>query len=232
MKAMILAAGKGERMRPLTLTTPKPLIEVHGNPLIVHHILNLKAAGIEDIVINVSWLAEKIVSSLKDGRQFGVNITYSQEPTPLETAGGIRQALPLLISANGALTGNNEQPFIVVNGDIYTDFNFATLRNMKLKHAAHVVLADNPPHHPEGDFCLTDGWLNNTGDNRLTFCGISLLSRKIIEDYDPQEQKLGPLIRAAADKGQVSAEHHRGIWHDIGTPERLQTAINSTKQNL
>lgn len=230
MKAMILAAGKGERMRPLTLTTPKPLLEVHGKPLIVHHILNLKAAGIEDIVINVSWLGEAIISALKDGRQFGVSITYSKEPTPLETAGGIRQALPLLTNA-GMLDDNSEQPFIVVNGDIYTDFNFATLSKIKLSHAAHIVLADNPAHHPKGDFYLKDGWLSDFGDHRLTFCGISLLTRKLIEDYDSQEQKLGPLIRAAANKQQVSAEHHKGIWHDIGTPERLQ-AVGRTKQNL
>lgn len=217
MKAMILAAGKGERMRPLTLTTPKPLLEVNGQALIIHHIRHLKAAGITEMVLNVSWLGEQIKARLQDGKEFGVKIQYSEEPAPLETAGGIRQALPLLIS-------DKDDRFIVVNGDIYCDYDFLPLTQLAMNHSGHIVLVDNPPHHHRGDFSLSGNWVTTKEQDSLTFSGISLLSRKLFDDYDPNEQKLGALLKAAMSNQQISGEHYTGTWHDIGTPDRLKKA--------
>ena len=208
MKAMILAAGRGERMRPLTDHTPKPLLEAHGKPLIVHHIEALAAAGFTDIVINLSWLGEQIRERLGDGSGFGVSIAYSVEPEALETAGGIQQALPLL--------GDR---FLVVNGDVYTDFDFARLRSFD--RPAHLVLVANPGHNHDGDFALQRGRVGNSAPLDYTFSGIAAYQRDFFAELGSGKQALAPMLRAAAERGQVGGEYHEGCWIDIGTPERL-----------
>ncbi|KAA1175637.1 nucleotidyltransferase family protein [Marinobacter salinexigens] len=215
MKAMILAAGKGERMRPLTLSTPKPLLEAGGKPLIVHQLENLKQAGFGQIVINHAWLGEQIESALGTGDRFGVSIQYSREGEPLETAGGIVRALH-------TLTENGSDWFLVINGDIWSDFDLSQLTPPQ-DHDALLVLTDNPAHHPEGDFCLTpDGSLAEQGSESLTFTGISLLNRRLFEGLDDQAGKLGPVLRRAISRGRVAGIHHTGKWVDVGTPERLR----------
>lgn len=216
MKAMILAAGKGERMRPLTLHTPKPLLKAGGKPLIVHHIERLKAAGFMDLVINHAWLGEQIERSLGTGEHFGVNIQYSAEGQPLETAGGIVRALP-------RLTDGQSDWFVVINGDVWTNFPFDKLQPpANAQCRAVVILTDNPAHNPNGDFHLgNDGRVANNGDNTLTFTGISLLHRELFNGLDDSAGKLGPVLRQAIERGQVQGLHHAGQWMDIGTPERL-----------
>ncbi|MGC3871710.1 N-acetylmuramate alpha-1-phosphate uridylyltransferase MurU [Halomonas sp. GXIMD04776] len=212
MKAMILAAGLGTRMRPLTDHTPKPLLEVGGKPLIVHHLERLAAAGIEDIVINVSHLAEQIIETLGDGRQHGVRIRWSREDTPLETGGGIRQALPLLGNA----------PFLLVNGDVWCDLDRDWLAPLS-DDLARLVLIDNPDHHTSGDFHLdADGRVHNNGQPRLTYSGISLLDPALVADQPPGVFKLAPLLSDAMAENRVGGCHHRGPWVDVGTPERLR----------
>ena len=219
MKAMILAAGKGERMRPLTLTTPKPLLQAGGKPLIAHHIERLQQAGFADLVINHAWLGEQIEQTLGSGEDYGVNIGYSAEGQPLETAGGIIRALPLL-------TDQGEDWFVVINGDIWTDF---PLEHLKLPDdpncLALLVMTDNPEHHPAGDFSLqADGRLSQAqqeSDHCLTFTGISLLHRQLFSGLDDSAGKLGPVLRHAMTQEQVRGLHHSGQWMDIGTPERL-----------
>ena len=208
MKAMILAAGRGERLRPLTDTTPKPLLEARGKPLIVHHLDALSRAGFSEIVINLSWLGNQIREYLGDGADYGVRIQYSEEAVALETAGGIRQALPLL-----------GERFVVVNADVFTDYDFARLRG--LKSLAHLVLVDNPEHNDSGDFSLSDGCVGNDGSPRHTFSGIAQYQRRFFADLAPGKQALAPLLRAAAARGEVSGELFRGSWVDIGTAERL-----------
>ena len=208
MKAMILAAGRGERLRPLTDITPKPLLEVRGKPLIVYHLEALARAGFTDVVINLSWLGEQIRSRLGDGADFGVNIEYSEEMQALETAGGIRQALPLL-----------SERFIVVNADVFTDYDFAALRTAD--SAAHLVLVDNPQHNDRGDFSLHQSSVGNSGSPQHTFSGIAQYHRSFFAELEPGKQALAPLLRKAADKGQVSGELFQGTWIDIGTVERL-----------
>ncbi|GGY58097.1 N-acetylmuramate alpha-1-phosphate uridylyltransferase MurU [Marinobacter zhanjiangensis] len=215
MKAMILAAGKGERMRPLTLTTPKPLLLAGGTPLIVHHIRKLRDAGFTELVINHAWLGEQIEQALGDGNKHGVTITYSPEEEPLETAGGIRQALPLLDGKAGW--------FAVINGDIWHDFDLTEL-TPPARGKALLVLTDNPVHHPEGDFALAeDGLVSSDGAPKLTFTGISLLHRSLFAGLPRGKLKLAPILREAMARGEVSGLHHRGQWMDIGTPERLAT---------
>ncbi|MDF1820494.1 MAG: nucleotidyltransferase family protein [Alcanivoracaceae bacterium] len=212
MKAMILAAGLGTRMRPLTDHTPKPLLEAGGKPLIVWHIEKLKAAGFSELVINHAWLGDKLEAHLGDGQAFGVHIQWSREGEPLETAGGIRRALPLL----------GDEPFLVINGDIWTDIDFAHLRRAP-SGQAHLVLVDNPPHHPQGDFHLaSDGKVGDNGSPALTFSGIGVYRPALFAALADGEARLAPLLRAAMAKGNVSGEHYRGQWWDIGTPERLQ----------
>jgi N-acetyl-alpha-D-muramate 1-phosphate uridylyltransferase len=216
MKAMILAAGLGNRMRPLTLTTPKPLLSVGDKPLIVWHIEALKAAGIHDIVINTAWLGHKLHEALGDGAGLGVNILWSNEDEPLETAGGIQKALPLL----------GKQPFILVNGDIWVRYDFQKLINRDLgQHLAHLVLVDNPPQHPKGDFAFSNNGQSTVilpdGEEKYTFAGISLLSPQLFTDLPVGKAALAPLLRQAIGQGLVSAEHHAGAWVDVGTPERL-----------
>ena len=212
MKAMILAAGRGERMRPLTDHTPKPLLPIAGQPLITHHLMALRAAGISEIVINTGHLGEQLPAALGNGLDWGVHIAYSPEPpAALETGGGIFQALPLLGS----------EPFLVVNGDVWTDYPFARLP-IAPAGLAHLVLVNNPPHHPEGDFVLAaDGTVEERGAPRLTFSGISVLRPELFTGCAPGRFPLGPLLRRAMAVGQVSGEHHGGVWLDIGTPQRL-----------
>lgn len=213
MKAMILAAGKGERMRPLTLTTPKPLLPAGGAPLIVHHIHKLRNARFTELVINHAWLGEQIEQALGDGDDYGVAIKYSPEGEPLETAGGIVQALPLLDGETGW--------FAVINGDIWHDFDLTALKP-PARGKALLVLTDNPAHHPEGDFALAnDGHVSNEGSPKLTFTGISLLHRSLFEGLPRGNRKLAPILREAIARGDVTGLHHRGQWMDIGTPERL-----------
>lgn len=216
MKAMILAAGLGNRMRPLTLTTPKPLLAVGGKPLIVWHIDALKAVGITELVINTAWLGHKLHEVLGDGAAYGVNIQWSDEQEPLETAGGIQQALPLL--------GN--EPFLLVNGDIWLRYDFKRLINKDLgQQLAHLVLVNNPPQHPKGDFAFCKDQSNSLvlpeGEEKYTFAGVSVLSPQLFADLPAGKAPLAPLIRQAIAQGLVSAEHHAGAWVDVGTPERL-----------
>lgn len=219
MKAMILAAGRGERMRPLTDTTPKPLLEVRGKALIVRLIESLVRAGIREMVINHAHLGNSIETALADGRRFGSAILYSREGEALGTAGGIALALPLL----------GEGTFIVVNGDIFCDFDFSALVARALgKHLAHLVLVPNPPHHSEGDFALDGTHVLDERKPEWTFSGIGLYRPELFAGIRPGSKgQLATLLRAAMARKQVSGEIHRGVWHDVGTPERL-AALNQT----
>jgi MurNAc alpha-1-phosphate uridylyltransferase len=211
---MILAAGRGERMRPLTDRTPKPLLEAGGKPLIVWHIERLVRAGVADIVINHAWLGEQIEAALGDGGRFNACIRYSREGRALETAGGIAQALPLL----------GEGTFLVVNGDVFTEFDFATLvaRGLRQGERAHLVLIDNPPHHPRGDFALEDGEVRETGGGLLTFAGIGLYDPALFAGVAPGTRAaLAPLLREAMRARRVTGTHYQGRWIDVGTAERL-----------
>ncbi len=216
---MILAAGRGERMRPLTDHTPKPLLPVGGKPLIVWHLENLARAGCTDIVINHAHLGERIEAALGDGRRFGVSIRYSAEGEALETAGGIARALPLL----------GEAPFLVVNGDIWCDADFSALLDRPAPGMlAHLLLVDNPPQHPHGDFVLAGGRLVAQGGACLTFSGIGAYRPELFAAIVPgAKARLAPLLRAALEQGRVSAEHYRGRWVDVGTPERLHALDES-----
>ncbi|PAU88232.1 mannose-1-phosphate guanylyltransferase [Pseudomonas sp. WN033] len=215
MKAMILAAGKGERMRPLTLHTPKPLLEVGGKPLIQWHIEALAQAGIRELVINHAWLGEQLEAYFGDGAAWGVRIQWSAEGEPLETGGGIRRALPLL----GA------EPFLLVNGDIWTGIDFARLQ-LAEGCLAHLVLVDNPEHKAQSDFVLHEGRVLNpqAGDTGLTYSGVALLDPELLAPELGDSFPLAPLLRRAAAAGQVSGEHYPGLWIDVGTPERLALA--------
>ena len=215
MKAMILAAGRGERMRPLTDHTPKPLLKVGGKALIVWHIEHLAKAGFKEIVINHAHLGAQIEAYLKDGSEWGVQIQYSPETVALETAGGIANALPLLGS----------EPFLVVNGDTFTDIDFGTL-NLAKPNLAHLVMVDNPPQHAEGDFVLKNGKLTETGENvlstKLTFSGVGVYHPNLFARVVRGEAaKLAPLLKAAMAENLVTAQHYQGAWYDIGTPQRL-----------
>ena len=211
MKAMILAAGLGTRMRPLTDRCPKPLLPVGGRPLIVHHLARLRVAGITEVVINVSYRAEQIIAALGDGAEYGVRIAWSREEAPLETGGGIRQALPLL----------GEAPFLLVNGDIWCDLDPADLPALG-DDLACLALVTNPDHHPTGDFHLdAAGRVHAEGEPRLTFAGISLLDPALVAEEPPGAFPLAPLLRRAMAAGRVGGHHHRGEWVDVGTPERL-----------
>jgi MurNAc alpha-1-phosphate uridylyltransferase len=224
VKALVFAAGKGERMRPLTERTPKPLLEVGGKALIVWHLEKLAAIGVREVVVNTSWLAECFEPALGDGSRWGLRLHYSHEGAePLETGGGMLHALPLL----------GEAPFIAVNGDIWCDFDFAALPR-EPRGLAHLVLVDNPPHHPEGDFALdAEGRVHAAGEQRLTFAGIGVYRPALLEHWrkvigrapgserEPPAFKLAPLLRAAMRAGEVDGQRHGGAWTDVGTPERL-----------
>ncbi|TFH76446.1 N-acetylmuramate alpha-1-phosphate uridylyltransferase MurU [Pseudomonas kribbensis] len=215
MKAMILAAGKGERMRPLTLTTPKPLVRAAGVPLIEYHLRALAAAGFSEIVINHAWLGQQIEDYLGDGSQFGLSIRYSPEGEPLETGGGIFRALPLL----------GDEAFLVVNGDIWTDYDFSVL-HQPISGLAHLVLADNPAHHPAGDFSLIGDQVQDGQPDSptLTYSGIAVLHPQLFDGCTDGAFKLAPLLRKAMADGQVSGERLKGQWVDVGTHERLAEA--------
>lgn len=216
MRAMILAAGLGTRMRPLTLKTPKPLLSAGGKRLIEYPIERLVAAGITDIVINHAWLGPQIEAFLQDGRRYGARITYSPETEPLETGGGICRALPLLCPQ-----GN--EPFLVLNGDVFSTHPLDRLSTLQPPPGgAHLVLTDNPVWHPGGDFALEpSGLVREQGGERLTFSGISVLTPELFTGVTEQAFALSPLLRVAMQKGLVSGEHHQGYWEDVGTPERL-----------
>ena len=229
MKAMILAAGRGERMRPLTDHTPKPLLKIGGKSLIVWHLERLAYAGFKEIVINHAYLGEQIEQALGNGAQWGLSIQYSPEKVALETAGGIANALHLLGGA----------PFLVVNGDTYTEIDFKSIALRASIHKGtghaikivHLVLVDNPSQHPNGDFAIefksqSDGVLKNEGGKNnigmLTFSGVGVYHPDLFADVvKGQPAKLAPLIRKAIDNHAATAQYYRGVWHDIGTPERL-----------
>lgn len=217
MRAMILAAGIGERMRPLTDHTPKPLLRVGDIPLIEHHIRRLATAGLRELVINVSHLAEQIVAYCGDGSAWGVSIAYSREAAPLETAGGIVQALPLL----------GESPFLVVNGDVWTDFPFARLATytMQADESARLVMVGNPPQHPTGDFALdSDDRIRvlAAGVTGWTYSGVGLYTPAFFAGIAPGKLALRPLLDAAILQGRLRGERYAGQWQDVGTPERLR----------
>ena len=215
---MILAAGRGERMRPLTDTTPKPLLQVRGKALIEWHIERLKTCGFDEIIINIAHLGEKIQEYLGDGSRYGVAILYSDERQSgaLESAGAIIKALPLL----------GEEPFLVVNGDIFCDYTFDPHFKLHDK-LAYLVLVPNPPHNTKGDFSTQNKALINQGKVQYTFSGIGYYSPKLFENLTLQKMPLAPLLRQKANEGLIDAELYDGMWHDIGTPQRLE-AINTT----
>lgn len=223
MKAMILAAGRGERMRPLTDTTPKPLLDVAGKPLIGWHLCRLKQAGFTEVVINHAWLGRQIEDVLGDGSSYGVNITYSPEPEGgLETAGGIARALPLL----------GDAPFLVVNGDVLTDIDFAAAHrkaSLLPEHiSAHLWLVENPPHHPDGDFLLLpDGSVQSevSSGNGLTFSGVGIYRPEMFDGIEAGSvAKLAPVLRGEMRQNRVSGQKHTGLWLDVGTVDRLKEA--------
>ena len=221
MKAMILAAGRGERMRPLTDRTPKPLLRIGGQTLIERHIHALVRAGITELVINHAHLGDQLVAALGDGTAYGVIIRWSPEPEgALETGGGIFNALSLL----------GDDPFVVVNADTWTDFDFSGLPAQP-GGQAHLVLVDNPEHHPEGDFSLDGTQVSRGGPVKLTFSGISVYRRELFTGCSPGAFPLAPLLRTAMDAGQVTGQHYTGSWFDIGTPGRLE-AINDIVINM
>ncbi|MEY2696941.1 MAG: hypothetical protein RL333_1079 [Pseudomonadota bacterium] len=211
MRAMILAAGRGERLRPLTDHIPKPLIEAGGKPLILHLIESLVRGGIDEIIVNTAHLGEKIQARLGDGRAFGATIHYSPEHEALETGGGIYRALPLLGPA----------PFLVINGDIATDFPFGTLKDRPID-LAHLVLVPNPDHHPQGDFGLAEGLALEQGSPQFTFGGIGVYRPELFSECSAGRFPLAPLLRTAMKASRVSAELWPGFWMDIGTIERLE----------
>lgn len=244
MKALIFAAGLGERMRPLTLHTAKPLLAAGGKRLIEWHLEKFAALGIEEVVVNTSWLAPQFPQALGDGARWDLRLRYSYEgDTPLETGGGLLRALPLLLEGV-----DPQAPFLVANGDIWTDYDFAALPR-SFDGDAHLLLVDNPPQHPHGDFALEPGpgedgategearargLLRNDGPARLTYSGIGLYRASLFDGWrdllgdapgaqmQPPRFSTVPLLRAAAARGRISGEHHRGRWTDVGTPERLQ----------
>ncbi|WP_153766634.1 N-acetylmuramate alpha-1-phosphate uridylyltransferase MurU [Endozoicomonas sp. OPT23] len=208
---MILAAGLGTRLRPLTLDVPKPLVKAAGKPLIVYHIENLAAAGFRDIVVNCAWLGHKLVDFLGNGHQLGVNISYSHESEPLETGGGILNAMPLL----------GDEPFLVVNGDVFIEYDFSTLPST-IDGLAHLVLVDNPDFKEKGDFSLDCGQVRSEGEHLFTFSGLSVLTPELFEGQKVGSSfRLAPLLVKAMMNDRVSGEYFTGVWTDVGTPERL-----------
>lgn len=210
MKAMILAAGRGLRMMPLTANTPKPLLKIANKPLIVWHIERLAQAGFKEIVINHAYLGSQIEQALGDGSEWEVSIQYSPEEDALETAGGIANALPLL----------GDGPFLVVNGDVFCQIDFSL--ELKAPYLAHLVMVDNPPQHAQGDFALDAGMLKSDGPIKLTYSGVGVYSPLLFKDIVKGDSaKLAPLLISAMTDNLISGEHYQGVWHDIGTPERL-----------
>jgi MurNAc alpha-1-phosphate uridylyltransferase len=216
MKAMILAAGRGTRMAPLTDTCPKPLIPLCGKPLIIHHLEKLAAAGITDIVINHAWLGEQLEQTLGNGSSWGIRIQYSPENEALETGGGVYQALPLL----------GEDAFLLINGDVWTNWDYNEVMNTSLQEGelGHLWLIDNPAHNPQGDFCLGEGKVLDTAllnETALTFSGISLLSPQLWAECTSGAYPLAPMLRAAMLQQQITGSKLNADWVDVGTPQRL-----------
>ncbi len=213
MKAMLLAAGRGERLRPLTDAVPKALVEAGGKPLIAWHLERLARAGFRDAVINVWHLAERITERIGDGARFGLRVQYSRERERLETAGGIANALALL----------GGQPFLLVNADIYCECDFAPLRSVELRgRLAHLVLVPNPAHRPAGDFSLAGGVVGDDPAPRYTYSGVAVMAPALVEPVTPGEKApLAPLLYDAARRGLLGGELYRGLWQDVGTVERL-----------
>lgn len=211
---MVLAAGRGERMRPLTDAVPKPLLSVGGKRLIEYHLERLAGAGFREVVINTAWLGDMIEAALGSGARFGLDITYSHErPDALETGGGIFRALPLLAP----------EPFLLVNGDVWTDIDFAALRRVPPAGSlAHLVLVRNPPQHPRGDFVLENGLVSEGEGQRQTYSGIGIYRPELFAGCEPGKFPLLPLLRRAIASGRLTGEIHDGRWYDIGTVERLQ----------
>jgi MurNAc alpha-1-phosphate uridylyltransferase len=220
MRAMILAAGRGERLRPLTDRLPKPLIEVRGKALIEWHLENLEASGFREIVINVAHLGDQLLQAVGDGRRWGVSIAWSREEAALETAGGIAYARALL----------GEDPFLLVNADVYCDYNFGALRTVDLEGLlGHIVMVPNPPFRVQGDFSLVQGKVGNLDRPRYTYSGIGVLDPRIVRSVATgAKAPLAPLLSEAAASGQLGGELHAGFWNDVGTPERL-AELNRTK---
>lgn len=220
MKAVVLAAGKGERLRPLTDTIPKPLIEVRGKSLIVHHLERLRDAGFTQLHVNTSWLAESIQTALGDGSRYGVHIHFSYEgPEPLETGGGLFRMLPAL----------GREPFLVVNGDVFTDFPFETLKHkLKPDFLAHLVMVANPAHHPKGDFHLSPaGHLRVEGEPKLTYSGIGVYKAEFFKDCRAGKFPLLPWFKQAMMQEALSGEVYLGLWSDVGTLESLKAISKS-----
>jgi len=210
---MILAAGRGERMRPLTDELPKPLLKAGPHRLIEYHLYQLADAGFHEVVINVAWLGEKIIEHIGNGEQYGLQIHYSNEgDQALETAGGIVKALSLL----------GEQPFVVINGDVWTDYAYAKLKDFKLSGLAHLLLVNNPGHNLQGDFAIEHNRVLNQGEQKFTFSGIGVYSPDFFKGMSQGKAPLAPMLREAIERGQVSGEVYQGRWLDIGTPQRLQ----------
>lgn len=224
-RALVFAAGKGERMRPLSNDTPKPLLAAGGKRLVEWHLEKLAAAGVREVVLNIAWLAERFEPALGNGSRWGLRLHYSHEgPEPLETGGGMLHALRLL----------GDAPFIAVNGDTWTDYDFARLPT-RPRAMAHLVLVDNPPQHPDGDFRIeADGTLRGDGAPKFTYSGIGVYDPRLLADWrrvigsspgaemSPPRFKLAPLLFAAMARGEIHGEHHAGRWTDVGTPQRLQ----------
>jgi MurNAc alpha-1-phosphate uridylyltransferase len=210
---MILAAGRGERLRPLTDEMPKAMVQAGGKPLIAWHLERLAASGCREAVINVSHLGERIVEGIGDGARYGLRITYSREREPLETAGGIAHARALL----------GEAPFLLVNADIYCELDFSALLGVSLgKRLAHLILVPNPQHRSGGDFSLEEGVVGNDAGARYTYAGIAVMSPALVSGIGPGEKApLAPLLRGAAERRLITAELYRGVWQDVGTRERL-----------
>ena len=216
MRAMILAAGRGERLRPLTDTTPKPLLDVGGKRLIEHHLDRLATAGFREVVINLCHLGDQIRDTLGDGSNWGLSIHYSPEPVgALGTGGGIKQALPLL----------GDSPFAIINGDVFTSYPLARLRVIKCDYS-HLVLVPNPAHHPGGDFALKGGYVNEDSEPRYTFSGISVYHPRFFDSAAIGSFSIVPMLQSSMALQRVTGEIYKGIWHDIGTLERLKTLRN------
>lgn len=210
-RALIFAAGRGERMRPLSEMTPKPLLDVRGKPMIVRHLEKLARAGVREVVINTSHLAAQFPAALGDGATWNLRIRYSFEGAqPLDSGGGMLRALPLL----------GHDPFLAVNGDIFTEFDFSTLPQNP-PGLAHLVMIDNPPHHPGGDFVLREGRLFDEITPRLTFAGIGVYRPALLDGQSDGKFSVVPILRAAMRNGEIAGEHYRGVWNDVGTPQRL-----------
>jgi MurNAc alpha-1-phosphate uridylyltransferase len=211
MIAMILAAGRGERLRPITESTPKALVEVQGRSLLERHLDAMQAAGISTVVVNLGWLGEQIVERVGDGSRYGLSVVYSPEgDNVLETAGGIQRALPML----------GEEPFLVVNADVFTDMPFPD--RLAPDSGGHLVLVPKPVHKPNGDFDLAEGFVANSNSPSLTFSGIALYRPEFFADCKPGRSPLAPMLRSAADESRLTGSVYKGVWEDVGTAERLE----------